>query len=250
MSKSKQRADRLLLAQGLAETRSRAQALIMAGQVLADNKPVAKSGQILPAECVLRLRGKAAHPWVSRGGVKLTKGLAHFAIDPAELICLDVGASTGGFTDVLLQRNAAKVYAVDVGHGQLAWGLRQDPRVVAMERCNARYLSREQVPEAIDLVVSDVSFIGLKQVLPAPLSLTRPGARLVALIKPQFEVGKNLVGKGGVVRDPDQHRCVCDTIVRFLENEIGWRVAGVVESPIAGPSGNKEFLIAAQRPAA
>ena len=249
MSKSKQRADRLLLDRGLAESRSRAQALIMAGQVLADDKPVAKSGQILPAECALRLRGKA-HPWVSRGGVKLTRGLAHFAIDPAESICLDVGASSGGFTDVLLQRNAAKVYAVDVGHGQLAWSLRQDPRVVAMERCNARYLSREQVPEAIDLVVSDVSFIGLKQVLPAPLSLTRPGARLVALIKPQFEAGKGLVGKGGVVRDPDLHRCVCDSIVRFLENEIGWRVAGVIESPIAGPGGNKEFLVAAQRRAA
>ncbi len=244
----KRRADQLVVDKGLAETRSRAQALIMAGQILADDKPVAKAGQLLKANAALRLRGKG-HPWVSRGGVKLAKGLEHFAIDPTGLICLDVGASTGGFTDVLLQRGAARVYAVDVGHGQLAWGLRQDPRVVVLERCNARYLSREQIPEPVDLVVTDASFISLTQVLPAPLTLTAPGARLVALIKPQFEVGKGLVGKGGVVRDPALRSQACDKVVAFLEGLEGWQVLGVTESPITGPDGNVEFLVAAQRPA-
>ncbi len=242
----KLRADQLLVERGLAETRSRAQALIMAGQVLCQDRPVAKAGQLIAADATLRLRGKA-HPWVSRGGVKLAQGLDHFAIDPRDLICLDVGASTGGFTDVLLQRNAAKVYAVDVGHGQLAWGLRQDERVVVMERCNARYLTAEEIPEPIALVVCDASFISLTQILPAPLALTAPGARLVALIKPQFEVGKGLVGKGGIVRDPAQHSAVCDKVVAFLEALEGWQVSGVTESPIKGPDGNLEFLVAAQR---
>ncbi len=245
-AKAKRRADQLLVESGLAESRSRAQALIMAGQVLADDRPVQKAGQLLAAAASLRLRGKA-HPWVSRGGVKLAKGLDHFEIDPSGLVCLDVGASTGGFTDVLLQRGAAKVYAVDVGHGQLAWGLRQDQRVVVLERCNARYLGAEQIFEPIDLVVSDASFISLTQVLPAPLALTRPGARLVALIKPQFEVGKGMVGKGGIVRDPAQHRAVCEKILTFLEGLGEWAVAGVIESPITGPDGNVEFLVAATR---
>ncbi len=245
-ARTKRRADQLLVERGLAETRSRAQALIMAGQVLADDRPVEKAGQLLSDAAELRLRGKA-HPWVSRGGVKLAGGLDHFAIDPTGLVCLDVGASTGGFTDVLLTRGAARVYAVDVGHGQLAWSLRQDARVVVLERCNARYLSAEAVPEPVDLVVTDASFISLTQVLPAPLALTRPGARLVALIKPQFEVGKELVGKGGIVRDPALHEAVCRKIVAFLEALDDWQVLGVTQSPIKGPDGNLEFLVAAAR---
>ncbi len=243
---NKIRADQLLVERGLCESRSRAQALIMAGQVLAGDRPVEKAGQLLPAEASLRLRGKD-HPWVSRGGLKLEKGLAHFAVDPRRCLCLDIGASTGGFTDVLLHGGAAKVYAVDVGHGQLAWRLRQDPRVVVLERCNARTLSRAEVPEPIDLVVCDASFISLTLVLPAALALTAPDARLIALIKPQFEVGKGAVGKGGVVRDAEQHRAVCDRIVAFLQEEMGWRVEGVTESPITGPEGNREFLVAARR---
>ncbi|MEQ8655382.1 MAG: TlyA family RNA methyltransferase [Kiloniellales bacterium] len=245
----KQRADQLMVERGLAETRSRAQALIMAGQLLCEDRPVEKAGQLLAGDASLRLRGKA-HPWVSRGGVKLAGGLEHFAIDPAGLTCLDVGASTGGFTDVLLQRGAAKVYAVDVGHGQLAWGLRQDPRVIVMERCNARYLTPAEIPDTIDLLVCDASFISLTKVLPAPLSLAGPGARLIALIKPQFEVGKGQVGKGGIVRDPALHTAVCETIVTFLEALEGWQVIGVTESPIKGPDGNLEFLVAAERPRA
>lgn len=248
MSKAKkQRADQLMVERGLAETRSRAQALIMAGSLLCEDRPVQKAGQLLAADAPLRLRGKA-HPWVSRGGVKLAGGLKHFAIDPEGLVCLDVGASTGGFTDVLLQQGAAKVYAVDVGHGQLAWGLRQDPRVVVMERCNARYLTSEEVPDPIDLVVCDASFISLTQVLPAALSLTAPAARLIALIKPQFEVGKGQVGKGGIVRDPAQHQAVCEKIVDFLDGLAAWQVIGVTDSPIKGPDGNLEFLVAAERP--
>ncbi len=243
---AKVRADQLLVERGICESRSRARALIMAGQVLVGDRPVSKAGQPLPADAELRLRGKD-HPWVSRGGLKLEKGLDHFAIDPAGCRCLDVGASTGGFTDVLLHRGAAKVYAVDVGHGQLAWRLRQDPRVVVLERCNARTLSRQDVPDAIDLVVCDASFISLTLVLPAPLALTAAEARLVALIKPQFEVGKGAVGKGGVVRDPAQHKAVCARIVDFLQEGQGWQVEGVTESPITGPEGNREFLVAARR---
>ncbi len=244
--KEKRRADQLLVERGLAETRSRAQALIMAGQVLCDDRPLEKAGQMVSVEVSLRLRGKA-HPWVSRGGVKLAKGLEHFGVDPSGFTCLDVGASTGGFTDVLLQHGAAKVYAVDVGHGQLAWGLRQDPRVVVMERCNARYLTAEQVPDPIQLIVCDASFISLTQVLPAAMALAKPGAGLIALIKPQFEVGKGQVGKGGIVRDPAQHQAVCEKILAFLDGEAGWQVQGLTESPIKGPDGNLEFLVAAQR---
>jgi 23S rRNA (cytidine1920-2'-O)/16S rRNA (cytidine1409-2'-O)-methyltransferase len=178
--------------------------------------------------------------------VKLDHALAHFAIDPKGLVCLDVGASTGGFTDVLLTRGAAKVYAVDVGHGQLAWKLRQDARVVVLERSNARHLTRAEVPEPVQLIACDASFIGLETVLPAPLALAAPGAWLVALIKPQFEVGKERVGKGGVVRDPALHAEVCERIAGWLGAQPGWRVLGVTQSPIAGPEGNIEFLIAAR----
>lgn len=186
------------------------------------------------------------HPWVSRGGIKLAHALAHFAIDPAGQVAIDVGASTGGFTDVLLKHGAARVYAVDVGHGQLAWALRNDPRVVVLEKTNARHLTPAEIPEPVDLVVCDASFIGLETVLPAALALARPGATLVALIKPQFEVGRGRVGKGGVVRDPALHEEVCARIAAWLPTQ-GWRVRGIARSPITGPEGNVEFLIAADR---
>ena len=200
----------------------------------------------LAAEAPLEVRGRE-HPWVSRGGVKLAHALDHFAIDPAGAVALDIGASTGGFTDVLLTRGAARVYAVDVGHGQLAWKLRQDPRVAVLERRNARTLTRDDIPEPPDLVVCDASFISLTVVLPAALALAAPAARLVALIKPQFEVGKGRVGKGGVVRDPALHREVCDRIADWLGAQPGWRVEGLTESPIRGPEGNIEFLVFARR---
>ena len=238
----KRRADQLLVDRGLVESRARAQALILAGQVFSGERRVAKAGDLLAADAALELRGQD-HPWVSRGGLKLVRGLDAFAIDPTGKTCLDVGASTGGFTDVLLTRGAAKIYAVDVGHGQLAWKLRQDPRVVVLERTNARNLTRAQVPEPIDLVVCDASFIGLETVLPAALSLVADEAFLVALIKPQFEVGKDRVGKGGVVRDPALHQEVCERIRAWLGAQAGWIVLGLEESPITGPEGNKEFLI-------
>ena len=191
------------------------------------------------------MRGKP-HPWVSRGGVKLAYGLDQFDLDPNGRVCLDVGASTGGFTDVLLTRGAARVYAVDVGRGQLDWRLRQEARVVVREGINARYLTSEHVPEEIEFVVCDASFIGLQIVLPAALSLAGPGAVLIALIKPQFEVGRGRVGKGGVVTDPTLHAEVCNGIIRWLGSLVDWRVIGHAESPIQGPKGNREFLIAAE----
>ena len=242
----RERADRLLVARDLAEDWTRAQALILAGRVFSGETRVDKAGQLLAPDSPLEVRGRD-HPWVGRGGLKLAHGLDRFAIDPEGLVCLDIGASTGGFTDVLLTRGAAKVFAVDVGHGQLAWKLRNDPRVVVLERSNARHLTGTEVPEPIDLVTCDASFIGLETVLPAPLALTAPGARLVALIKPQFEVGKDQVGTGGVVRDPELHGQVCARIEAWLGAREGWRVLGLTESPILGPEGNKEFLIAAAR---
>jgi len=247
MSKpAKERADLALVRLGLAESRAKAQALIMAGQVFAGEQRVDKAGTLLKAGVPLRVRGEE-HPWVSRGGVKLAHGIAHFDIDPTDLVCLDVGASTGGFTDVLLHHGAKRVYAVDVGHGQLAWKLRQDPRVVVLERCNARRLSAEEVPEPVEMLVCDASFIGLEVVLPAPLALAAPGALLLALIKPQFEVGKGRVGAGGVVRDPALHEEVCNRIAAWLESLPDWSVVGLTESPLKGPDGNKEFLIAARK---
>jgi 23S rRNA (cytidine1920-2'-O)/16S rRNA (cytidine1409-2'-O)-methyltransferase len=240
------RADQLLVERGLAPTRAKAQALILAGQLFAGNARIDKAGSLLPRDTVLELRG-VAHPWVSRGGVKLAHGLAHFGITMTGAVALDVGASTGGFTDVLLQGGARRVYAVDVGRGQLDWKLRGDPRVVVLERTNARHLTAAEIPEPIDLVVCDASFIGLETVLPAALALARPGARLVALIKPQFEVGKGRVGKGGVVRDPELHEEVCARIERWLTETMGWRVLGLTDSPLQGADGNREFLIAAER---
>jgi 23S rRNA (cytidine1920-2'-O)/16S rRNA (cytidine1409-2'-O)-methyltransferase len=240
----RKRADQLLVDRGLAESRARAQALILAGGVRQGERRVDKPGDLLPADAELAVK-TAGHPWVSRGGIKLAHGLDQFAIAPAGLACLDLGASTGGFTDVLLSRGAARVYAVDVGHGQLAWSLRNDPRVVVLERTNARHLGRGQVPEPVGLIVCDVSFISLLTVLPPALALAAPGARLVALIKPQFEVGKGRVGKGGVVRDPALHASVCDKVKGWLAEQPGWSVLGVSESPIRGPEGNVEFLIGA-----
>ncbi len=246
-SEKKQRLDQVLVERGLADSRTKAQALILAGRVFAGEKRLDKPGQGVAADLALEVRW-ASSPYVSRGGLKLAHGLDHFGIDPKGMVAIDVGASTGGFTDVLLQREASKVYAVDVGHGQLDWRLRNHPRVVVLERTNARYLNRDLIPEPVDLVVCDASFISLKVVLPAALELTGPSAWLLALIKPQFEVGKGRVGKGGVVRDPALHTRVCADIARWLAEAQGWRVLGTTESPITGPKGNREFLIAARRP--
>jgi len=239
------RLDVLMVERGLAESRARAQALVMAGVVYSGERRLDKPGLAVAPDLALEVRGRD-HPWVSRGGLKLVHGLDRFGVDPAGRVCLDVGASTGGFTDVLLDRGAARVYAVDVGQGQLAWKLRQDKRVVVLEKTNARHLTREQVPDPVDLIVCDASFIGLEVILPAPLALAAPGARLIALIKPQFEVGRGHVGKGGVVRDPALHDQVCRRVSAWLAALSGWTVLGLAESPILGPEGNKEFLIAAQ----
>ncbi len=242
----KRRVDQLMVDRGLVESRSRAQAMVMAGLVLSGGKRVDKPGTQMAEDAPLELKGQD-HPWVSRGGLKLVEALDRFAIDPADKVAVDVGASTGGFTDVLLSRGAAKVYAVDVGHGQLAWKLRQDERVVVMERTNARHLTHDSIPAPVHMVVCDASFIGLETVLPAAMALTAPGAVLIALIKPQFEVGKGRVGKGGVVREPELHAEVCDRIQNWLANTPGWTVTGLCESPIKGPEGNKEFLIVGQK---
>jgi 23S rRNA (cytidine1920-2'-O)/16S rRNA (cytidine1409-2'-O)-methyltransferase len=243
---AKRRADQLLVERGLAESRARAQALILAGLVSAGGRRVDKAGMPIAEDTPLAVAGRD-HPWVSRGGVKLAFALDHFAIDPTGLVALDVGASTGGFTDVLLARGAARVHAIDVGRGQLAWKLRQDARVVVHEGVNARYLTRAEIPEPIALIVCDASFIGLATLLPAPLALAAERAALVALIKPQFEAGPGEVGKGGVVRDPQIHRAVCERVAAWIEAQPGWHAIGIAESPIQGPAGNREFLLYARR---
>ena len=240
---AKTRLDVALVERGLAETRAAAQRLVMAGLVFSGERRLEKAGQGVGPDTALEVRGQP-HPYVSRGGLKLEKALDHFAIPVADRIALDVGSSTGGFTDCLLQRGVAKVYAVDVGTNQLAWKLRSDPRVVSMEKTNMRDVTKAQIAEPIDLVVCDASFIGLRTVLPAALALAATGAHLVALIKPQFEVGKGRVGKGGIVREPELHDEVRATITTWLGEQPGWRVLGVTESPITGAEGNKEFLIA------
>jgi 23S rRNA (cytidine1920-2'-O)/16S rRNA (cytidine1409-2'-O)-methyltransferase len=217
----------------------------MAGAVFSGEKKLAKAGDMLPEDAPLEVRGKD-HPWVSRGGIKLDQGLTHFGFDVTGAVALDVGSSTGGFTDVLLTRGAAKVYAIDVGTNQLAWKLRQDPRVIVNEQTNARDLSRDIIPEPVDIVVCDASFIGLAKVLDAPLKLARPGAKLVALIKPQFEAGRSEVSKGGVVRDPLVHERVCAEAKVWVESQ-GWTVLGVTPSPITGPEGNIEFLLGGEK---
>jgi len=241
----KQRADQLLVDRALAESRTRAQALILAGLVFSADRRIDKPGQSLPDDAPLEVRGRD-HPWVSRGGIKLAHGLDHFGWDVAGAVAIDVGSSTGGFTDVMLSRGAARVYAVDSGTNQLAWKLRQDPRVVVLEQLSARLLTAEHIPEPVDLIVCDASFIGLAKVLDVPLTFAKPAARLLALIKPQFEAGREEVGKGGVVRDSAVHARVCDEVAEWV-SEQGWRVLGIVRSPITGPEGNIEFLIAAER---
>jgi 23S rRNA (cytidine1920-2'-O)/16S rRNA (cytidine1409-2'-O)-methyltransferase len=242
---AKQRIDQLLVERGLAESRSRAQALIMAGLVFAGERKVAKAGEMLAADAVLDVRGKD-HPWVSRGGLKLDHGLSQFGIEVTGAVGLDVGSSTGGFTDVLLSRGAARVYAVDVGTNQLAWKLRQDSRVVVHEQTNARALTADHIPEPVDIIVCDASFISLAKVLDAALGFAKPGGHLVALVKPQFEAGRSEVGKGGVVRDPAVHARVCAEAAAWVSGK-GWRVLGVETSPITGPEGNVEFLLGAVR---
>ena len=241
---TRQRADVLLTERGLAESRARAQALILAGKVFSANRRVAKAGDQLAADAPLEVRGQD-HPWVSRGGLKLAHALATFELSPAGLVCLDVGASTGGFTDVLLTQGAARVHAVDVGHGQLAWKLRSDSRVRVLEKTNARHLTDAAIGELVGALVCDASFIGLRTLLPGPLSLCAPGAWAVALIKPQFEAGPAQVGSKGVVRDPGVHTSVCKLIQDWWAALPGWRVLGIEPSPITGPEGNREFLIAA-----
>jgi 23S rRNA (cytidine1920-2'-O)/16S rRNA (cytidine1409-2'-O)-methyltransferase len=217
----------------------------MAGAVFSGEKKIAKAGDMLAEDSALEVKGKH-HPWVSRGGIKLDHGLAHFGFDVTGAVALDVGSSTGGFTDVLLGRSAARVYAVDVGTNQLAWKLRQDPRVIIHEQTNARNLTDKIIPETVDIITCDASFISLAKVLPAALALAKPEAKLVALVKPQFEAGREEVGKGGVVRDPAVHERVCGEVKAWVESQ-GWTVLGITESPITGPEGNREFLLGAQK---
>lgn len=241
---AKIRADQLLVDRGLAESRARAQALILAGHVFLGDRKVEKAGQQVALDAALDVRGRD-HPWVSRGGIKLAHALDEFAIDVTGHVAIDVGSSTGGFTDVLLTRGAARVYAVDSGTNQLAWKLRSDPRVVVHEQTSARILTEIHIPEPIDIIVCDASFIALAKVLERPLTFARPGAALVALIKPQFEAGREEVGKGGVVRDPLIHDRVCADVRQWV-SEKGWNIVGLTTSPITGPQGNVEFLIHAR----
>jgi 23S rRNA (cytidine1920-2'-O)/16S rRNA (cytidine1409-2'-O)-methyltransferase len=243
---ARRRADQLLVEHGLAESRTKAQALILAGLVSCGERRVDKPGELLTVDALLALKERD-HRWVSRGGIKLAYAIDHFGIMVEGNIALDVGASTGGFTDVLLAHGARRVHAVDVGHGQLAWKLRQDPRVVVHERMNARYLTRADIPEAVDVITCDASFIGLRVLLPAPMALAAEGAQLVALVKPQFEAGREHVGKGGVVRDPEVHRDVCGRAGSWVSAQPSWTVVGIVESPVLGPRGNREFLLHARR---
>jgi len=241
----KRRLDQLLAERGLAESRTRAQALVMAGLVFSGETKLTKSGQQLPEDTPLEVRGRD-HPWVGRGGIKLAHALEHFALDPAGGTAMDIGSSTGGFTDVLLSKGAEHVFAVDSGTNQLAWKLRQDPRVTVLEQTSARILTAAQIDRPCGWVVCDASFIGLRKVLEVPLNLAAQECRLVALIKPQFEVVREEVGKGGVVRDEKLHSRVCDEVSEWLTG-IGWQVEGIVRSPITGPEGNVEFLIHAIR---
>jgi 23S rRNA (cytidine1920-2'-O)/16S rRNA (cytidine1409-2'-O)-methyltransferase len=245
---AKQRADQLLVDRGLAESRTRAQALILAGLAFVGDRKIDKAGQQLAGDAEVSVKGRD-HPWVSRGGIKLDHALAHLGWDITGAVAIDVGSSTGGFTDVMLGRGVMRVYAVDSGTNQLAWKLRQDERVVVHEQTSARILTASHIPEPIDLIVCDASFIALSKVLPVPMSFAKDGARMVALIKPQFEAERHEVGKKGVIRDAAVHARVCAEVRDWLEAE-GWQVLDLVESPITGPEGNVEFLISAMRRAA
>jgi 23S rRNA (cytidine1920-2'-O)/16S rRNA (cytidine1409-2'-O)-methyltransferase len=242
---AKVRVDQLLVDRGLAESRTRAQALVLAGLVFSGETKIAKPGQSVKDDAAIEVRGRD-HPWVSRGGIKLAHAIEHFGLDPKGAVAMDIGSSTGGFTDVLLTNGAKRVFAVDSGTNQLAWKLRTDPRVTVLEQTSARILTSEQIDAPCDWVVCDASFIGLAKVLEVPLRLAAPRCRVVALIKPQFEVGRGEVGKGGVVRDPALHARVCEEVREWLEGD-GWEIQGIVESPIKGPEGNVEFLVSAHR---
>ena len=244
-SAKKKRVDQLLVERDLVESRSRAQALVMAAVVFSGETKITKPGQQLPGDAPLEVRGRD-HPWVSRGGIKLAHAIEHFGLDPAGAVAMDVGSSTGGFTDVLLSHGAEHVFAVDSGTNQLAWKLRQEPRVTVLEQTSARILTPELIDRPCNWVVCDASFISLSKVLERPLDLAAPKCQLVALIKPQFEVAREEVGKGGVVRDPALHDRVCGEVRQWLEG-LGWEIEGIVTSPITGPQGNIEFLISATR---
>ncbi len=241
----KRRLDQMLVDRGLVESRTRAQALVMAGLVFSGETKLSKAGQQMTDDAPLSVRGRD-HPWVSRGGIKLAHAIEYFDLDPAGAVAMDIGSSTGGFTDVLLQKGAEHVFAVDSGTNQLAWKLRQDPRVTVLEQTSARILTPQMIDRPCNWVVCDASFISLRKVLDVPLKLAAQQCQLVALIKPQFEVGRDEVGKGGVVRDAALHQRVCDEVRDWVEGE-GWAVQGIVESPITGPEGNVEFLISATR---
>lgn len=245
---AKQRADQLLVDRGLAESRTRAQALILAGLAFVGTSKIDKPGQQIASDAAVSVKGRD-HPWVSRGGIKLDHALSHLGWDVSGAVAIDVGSSTGGFTDVLLSRGAARVYAVDSGTNQLAWKLRQDERVIVHEQTSARILTPTHIPEPVDLIVCDASFIALSKVLPVPMHFAKPGARIVALIKPQFEAERHEVGKKGVVRDASVHARVCQQVRDWLTAE-GWNILDLIESPITGPEGNIEFLIAAVKRAA
>jgi len=241
MATKKTRLDQIIVDRGLAESKTRAQALVMAGHVYIGEAKAQKPGQQIAEDADISVRG-SDHPWVSRGGIKLAHALEVFTINVTDHVAIDVGSSTGGFTDVLLTHGATRVYAVDSGTNQLAWKLRQDPRVIVHEQTSARILTDAHIPEPVDLIVCDASFIGLAKVLERPLSFAKIGAQLVALIKPQFEAGREEVGKGGVVRDPSVHTRVCEEVKAYLAAE-NWTMRGLTPSPITGPQGNVEFLI-------
>ncbi len=245
-TKKKKRLDVLVFDKGLASSRQRASVLIMAGNILVNNQLVDKPGSLVPVDAEIVNKGSDI-PFVSRGGLKIEKAIQSLSLDVTGMLCLDVGASTGGFTDCLLQHGASRVYAIDVGYGQLDWKLRQDPRVIVIERTNIRYVTEELLPEPFDLISIDVSFISLKIVIPAVKKFLKKNGRILALIKPQFEVGKNQVGKGGVVKDPDLHQSVIEELSCFFTNA-GFKTGPVIPSPILGPKGNKEFIIYLTQP--
>jgi len=246
MDMKRERIDRILVDRGLADTRAKAQALVMAGCVFAGDSRVEKPGQLIDPGAAVKVRGQD-HPYVGRGGVKLAHALDEFGLKADGLVCMDVGASTGGFTDCLLQRGAARVYAVDVGYGQIAWKLARDDRVVVIERTNIRHLEKSAVPDPIELAVIDVSFISLELVFPAVEPFLAPSARIVALVKPQFEVGRELVGKGGIVRDEASHKLAVEKGRRAGES-VGWSFEGSCDSPVRGAKGNREFLVCFSKP--